>query len=257
MWIVGVDVRLTGFLGLGVRVEAVDCPLPSRTRAIDGALPGQVSPAGQSQGRPPALGPAVTGLASGFGGVEAARWDLGRILCGLRLGGRGGPSMVCRLLLLAAPAVGSPRSRSILNLVEGGALPSTLRSKSLPPVLMRTAVWVVVWRHLAILAPLGVLVGPSFSLRYFRIGLSFSSRELPASLPGPLAILSVATQELVGRARGRPLGIRPVATGLAPGVGNVVDAGQVLEFLVLGEREAPGLIRGGPWRCRWRRGSSR
>ena len=83
-----------------------------------------------------------------------------------------------------------------MNLVEGGALGPTLHSKPLPPVTMRTAV--VVWRHLAILAPLRVLIGPCFSLTYLQAGPSFSFREVPASLPGTLALLSVATQELVG-----------------------------------------------------------
>ena len=190
--------RLTRVLGLGVCVKAVDGVLPSMVRPINGALPGQVSSAGQSRGRPLALGPAVAGLAPGFGGVEAARWDLGRLLRGLGLGGRGAPGTVRRLLLLAAPAAGSPPFRSILNLVEGGALTLTLHSEPLPPVSMRMAVWVVMWRHLATLAPLRILVRPSFSLRYLWMGLSVSFREVPASLPGTLAILSVATQELVG-----------------------------------------------------------
>ena len=89
------------------------------------------------------------------------------------------------------------------------------------------------------LAPSMILVG-----RSFRAGLSFLFRAVPASLLGTLALLSVAIQELVGRSRGRPLGLFPIATGLAPGVGGVADAVATLGFLGLGERKTPGLVRG-------------
>ena len=92
-----------------------------------------------------------------------------------------------------------------------------------------------------------VWVGTSFSLRHLRTGLSFSFLEMLAFLPGTLSILRVATPELVGRARGRPLGPRRVATGLAPGAGGITNVGQIPDFLVLGERKTLGLPRGPPF----------
>ena len=96
--VLGVDVMLLGILGLGVHVEGVDCALPSTTLSTDGALPDQVSSVGRCQECPLALVPAVAGLALGFGG-------------------KGLPGTVCRLLLLVAPAVGSPFSQIFLALL--------------------------------------------------------------------------------------------------------------------------------------------
>ena len=80
---------LTGVLGLGVRGEAVDCALTSTTLTIDGTLPDQVSSVGRSQGRPLALGPAVAGLALGFGA-------------------RGGPGTVYRVFALCGSCCRRP-----------------------------------------------------------------------------------------------------------------------------------------------------
>ena len=123
----GVDVRLTGGLGLGVRVEAVDGLLPPVTGAVDGVLSGQVPSVGRSRGRPLDLCPAVDGLVPGFGGVEAARGDPERRLCDLGLGGKRAPDTVYWLLLLEAPAAGSSRPRRPLHHVEGWAFTSALR----------------------------------------------------------------------------------------------------------------------------------
>ena len=71
--------RLTGGLWLGAHVEA-----------INGALSGQVPSVGHYRGRPLELGPAIDGLAPGFGGVEVAGGELGHR--GVRpqaLGGQG------------------------------------------------------------------------------------------------------------------------------------------------------------------------
>ena len=52
----------------------------------------------------------------------------------------------------------------------------------------------------------------------------------------------------VERPLGRPLGLFPIATGLTPDFGGVVDAVVTLGFFGLGERKASGLVRGfRPW----------
>ena len=66
-------------------------------------------------------------------------------------------------------------------------------------VSMRTAVWTVMWRPLAILAPLRHLVGPYFSRSYLGPGISFLFREMSVSLWGTLALSSVVIPELVER----------------------------------------------------------
>ena len=91
-----------------------------------------------------------------------------------------------------------------------------------------------------------VWLGTSFSLRPLRTGLLSSFLGMLALFTGTLSILMVAISELAGRARGRPLVPRPVATGLAPGGGSIVYVGQFPDFLWLGAREALGLPLGSP-----------
>ena len=58
---------------------------------------------------------------------------------------------------------------------------------SLMWVLMRKAVWPVLWRHPAVSALLGGQEGACFSLRYLQQGLLFSARKRSASLYEPWA----------------------------------------------------------------------
>ena len=94
------------------------------------------------------------------------------------------------------------------------------------------------------LATSRALVGTCFSQRSFWADLLFLFRAVPAPLFRAFALLSFAIQELVGRSQGRPLGLFPVATGLAPGVGGVAAAMATLGFPSLGDHKAPGLVRG-------------
>ena len=110
-----------------------------------------------------------------------------------------------------------------------GPLRSTDTCSRRLSVPRRPLVWAAVWFHLMLLV---VLVGSSFSFV-----------DPLASLPRVLTILRAATPELVCRVRGRPLGLWPVTTGQALGVGSITNVAQILTVLALGDPRVFSL----PW----------